>query len=262
MNKLSWLLMAMLVVGCEGGGGDDGTSSATSVTDPDNGVITPTTPATDGTASATAVGGTGTVSSTLNFPVEAVLAALAASSTSYVASGLDASGSSVTLTATRVPGGAKTDTNIYPQPLQTVLHTQTQVRAGTVISALRQEDFVSVGPMFVFGNNNMYGTSNYTKVSTHFSPPATSQVGVSGELYNGKNYVAGAAGTIDAWRTMWWLDADTASTAWLCVNLTVTPAGATAASLVDTECFRIDQSGAISGFRADITETGNKISFR
>jgi hypothetical protein len=53
---------------------------------------------------------------------------------------------------------------------------------------------------------------------------------------------------------MWSLEADSATTAWLCLNVEITPANATAVPTAENDC-RINQAGDIAGF-PDITENG------
>jgi len=58
------------------------------------------------------------------------------------------------------------------------------------------------------------------------------------------------------------LEADSATTAWLCLNVEITPANATAVLTAENDCFRINQAGNITGFKADITENAITMSYR
>lgn len=201
--------------------------------------------------------------STIDFPVEAVLASLASTASTYTASATDAAGNSFFLSVDRIPGLDKIDPLIYAASLKTYSHLNTLKKNGIVVSTKNFEDFYSVAPFYLFGSlNNMYGSSNNMKVTTQLQLPPTSRVGMSGAFYKGRNYINSSALSPDTWNAAWSLEADSASTAWLCLNLMITPASGSAGSTAETECFRVNQAGSISGFKADITENGVKLSYR
>lgn len=201
--------------------------------------------------------------STIDFPVEAVFASLASTASTYTASATDAAGNNFSLSVGRIPGPDKTDPLVYAAPLKTYSLSNITRKNGAVISTKNFEDFYSVAPFYMFGSlNNLYGSSNNMKVTTQLSLPSTSRVGTSGVLYKGRNYINNAALSPDMWYAMWSLEADSATTAWLCLNVEITPANASAVSTAETDCFRINQAGDISGFKADSIENGIALSYR
>ncbi|EKD98750.1 MAG: hypothetical protein ACD_23C00288G0001, partial [uncultured bacterium] len=163
----------------------------------------------------------------------------------------------------RIPGPDKTDPLIYAAPLKTYSQSYITKKNGTITSTKNFEDFYSVAPFYLFGSlNNMYGSNNNMKVTTQLPLPATSRVGASGVLYKGRNYINKVTSSFDTWYGMWSLEADSATTAWLCLNVEITPANATVVSTAETDCFRINQAGDISGFKADSIENGIALSYR
>jgi len=201
--------------------------------------------------------------STIDFPVEAVLASLASTASTFTASATDAAGNNFLLSVGRTPGPDKTDPLIYAASLKTYSQSNTLRKNGNVTATKNFESFYSVSPFYLFGSlNNMYGSNNNMKVTTQLPLPVTSRVGASGVFYKGKNYINNSTLTPDVWNAMWSLEADSTTTAWLCINTAITPANGTTATSVESDCFRINQLGDISGFKADITENGVKLSYR
>lgn len=201
--------------------------------------------------------------STIDFPVEAVFASLASTASTYTASATDAAGNNFSLSVGRIPGPDKTDPLIYAAPLKTYSQSNILKKNGTITSTKNFEDFYSVAPFYLFGSlNNMYGSSNNMKVTTQLPLPSTSRVGASGVIYKGRNYINNATLAPDMWYAMWSLEADSATTAWLCLSVEITPANASAVSTAEADCFRINQAGDISGFKSDSIENGIALSYR
>jgi len=201
-----------------------------------------------------------TTISTIDFPVEAVFTSLVSKASTYTASASDTAGNSYLLSAHRVPGSEKTDPLVYPAPLNTYTQANTLKKNGNVVSTDNSETFYSLAPFSVFGSlNNLYGASNNMKVSTQLPLPATGRVGASGILYKGRNYINKATLSPDTWFARWSLEPDSASTAWLCLTIKITPANATVTT-EEMECFQIDQPGNITGYKANIIESGADIN--
>ena len=201
--------------------------------------------------------------STIDFPVEAVFTSLASTASTYTASATDAAGNNFLLSVDRIPGPDKTDPLIYAAPLKTYSLSNILRKNGTITATKNFEDFYSVAPFSFFGSlNNLYGSSNNMKVTTQLPLPATSRVGTSGVLYKGRNYINKVTSSFDTWYALWSLEADSATTAWLCLNIEITPANATVVSTAEGDCFRINQAGDITGFKADVTENGIMMSYR
>ncbi len=201
--------------------------------------------------------------STIDFPVEAVFTTLASIASTYSASATDAAGNGFLLSVVRLPGPEKTDPLIYALPLKTYTQSNTLRKNGNIASTKNIEEFYSTAPLYLFGNlNNIGGSSNVMKVTTQLPLPSISRVGASGVIYRGRNYINSSTAVFDTWYAMWSLETDSATTAWLCLNIAVTPASGAAGSTAETDCFRIDQAGNISGFKSDITENGITLSYR
>jgi len=288
-----WVVLTALVAGCSGGSGEhddeDGRTSATRVVSgtSSHSSVAPgtcntchngttargkssshilTTASCDTCHSTTGWIPTTTGASsisTIDFPVEAVFASLASTTSTFNASATDAAGNSFFLLVNSIPGPDKIDPLIYAASLKTYLQSNILKKNGIVTSTKNFENFYLVAPFYLFGSlNNMYGSSNNMKVITHFPLPSTSRVGTAGAFYNGKNYISSSTLPPDTWSATWSLEADSATTAWLCLNVAITPANGSAASTAETDCFRINQAGDISGFKADITENGIKLNYR
>jgi len=200
---------------------------------------------------------------TIDFPVEAVFNSLASNPSTFNASATDAAGNGYFKTIEFIPGQEKNNPLIYATLLKTYSQTNTVKKNGVIAATRIFEDFYSTPPFYLFGNlNNMHGSSNYMKVATHFPLPTTGRVGLSGVLYNGKNYTNSSTLPGDTWRATWSLEADSATTAWLCLSTEITPANDPAGSTAEIDCFRINQAGDISGFKADVIENGIALSYR
>ena len=203
-----------------------------------------------------------TTISTLDFPVEAVFSSLASTASTYTASTSDATGNSYLLSVNRSPGPDKTNTLIYPTPLKTYTQTKVVQKNGTVVSTDNSEVFYTGGPFSPYGNlNDLYGANNYMKVTTQFTLPATGRVGSSGVLYKGRNYLNNSTLSFDTWYGVWSLEADTPTSAWLCLSIDIAPANVAVAATSEMECYKLDQSGSVTGFKADTIEGGVNMGF-
>lgn len=201
--------------------------------------------------------------STIDFPVEAVLVSLASTASSYAASATDSAGNSLMLSVGLAPGAEKSEPLVYGEPLLTFTRSAILRKNGNITSTKHYENFYSANPFYLFGNlNNLYGTSNTMRVTTQLPLPSTGRVGASGVLYKGRNYLSNAALSPDRWFATWSLEADSATTAWLCLGIGVTPASSAAVTEAETDCYLIDQTGNVIGFKADMTENGMVTRYR
>lgn len=191
---------------------------------------------------------------TIDFPLEAVMAKLATTASTYTADSVDANGNHFRLTAERVPGADKTETLIYPVALNTFTRKMTLEQNGTVVATQTYETYFQQGPLSLFGNlNNMGGMSNNMKVTVQLQLPTTGKVGASGLVFKGRNYVNNNTASYDTWYAKWALDVDTSTTAWMCIGNDITPADPAAVAASDEECFQIDQNGTILGYKASMS---------
>ena len=201
--------------------------------------------------------------SAIDFPVEAVFTTLASTASTFYASTTDAAGNDFSLSVNRIPGPDKTNPLIYPASLKTYSEMKTLRKNSNVISTKNFEHFYSVAPLYLFGSlNNLYGSSNNMKVTTQLPLPSTGRIGSSGVFYKGRNYINNSTLSPDTWYATWSLEADSNTTAWLCLGVEITPAKGTAMSTAEIDCFRINRAGDVSGFKANITENGASLSYR
>ncbi|WP_250486566.1 hypothetical protein [Caballeronia sp. GaOx3] len=205
---------------------------------------------------------TNAVASTPSFPVEATFTSLVSKSSTFNASATDAAGNSYALGITLTAGPDKVNTLIHPSSLRTYLQASILKKNGVTASTSSSEIYYSATPLLVWGNVN--GSKNTMLVKKQTALPAMAKVGTAGAFYSGKNYKDNSTLFPDQQDVSWSLEADTATTAWLCLNTTITPALAVSASAtsVEADCFRIDQNGSVSGFKSDFTQWGTTLKFR
>jgi hypothetical protein len=205
---------------------------------------------------------TAAVAATPNFPVEATFTSLVSTSSSFSTSATDASGNSYALTVTLTPGPDKLNTLIYPSSRKTYSQASILKKNGVTASTSTSDIYYSVAPFLIWGNLN--GSNNTMLVKKQTLLPATAKVGMTGAFYSGSNYKNNSTLFPDQQNVTWSLEADTSTTAWLCLNTTITPALAVSpsATSIEADCFRIDQTGAVSGFKSDFTQWGATLNFR
>jgi hypothetical protein len=99
----------------------------------------------------------------------------------------------------------------------------------------------------------------YTVAANQIAIPATGKAGDVGSLST-TTYSSNAKAVILATTTATWeLQADTPSTAWLCVNTTVRPT--TGGTIIGSECYKINSNGNVVGNKLTIGINGNAITF-
>lgn len=138
------------------------------------------------------------------------------------------------------------------KPAFTAVQTVVFRANGTVVETTTTHYFATT-PKFVTYGSVDQGDGGYSVVNQTATFPVTARVGQSGPLGTGIDYTDFRKLQItDTSTSTWSLEADTASTALLCVNTVIpgTPA------ITGSECYRIDASGTVSGLVLKVTFNG------
>jgi hypothetical protein len=201
------------------------------------------------------------VAATPDFPVEATLTSLASTSSSFRAAATDASGANYSLAVALTPGPDALNTAISTSSLKTYSQTSIQAKNGVTTSTTTEDNYYSVAPFLVWGALDGSGNTMLVKQQTRL--PATATVGTNGAVYSGYIYTNYSALFPAQQDVTWSLEADTSTTAWLCVNTTITQtlAAAPPATSIEADCFRINQTGVVSGFKSTLTQGGTTLNF-
>jgi hypothetical protein len=201
----------------------------------------------------------GVVVSTSSFPVAAAVSAMLQTSGSFTVTAVDASGKTDTLTVTTAPGTQATfENNVASTAVQTVLFKQNGVLTDQSVT----KGFFQVTPYLAFGSVDQ-STGEYTvaDIGAPLYLPASAKVGDTGPLNTSITYRDSSKTTIVGRDTNTWsLEADTATTAYLCSNTVHTPASGTAYS--ESDCDRITTSGVVTGHTVTINQNGQSLTFK
>ncbi len=225
------ILFLLFLAACGGGGGGgSGSSSASSQ---------------------------GPVASTLDFPVAATVLSVATTFSSHSVSTIDAQGNTDVLTVSYTPGPSVYDPLIYNSALSTFTQTDSLAINGTTTSTSSVEVFYSTSPFLVWGSINGSSGQNTMRISVQTQLPTTAKVGATGAIYSGSNYINNSTLFPDTQAANWSLLPDTVTTAWLCLSTTETQALSLTGPTTEADCFRIDQTGAVSGFKVEMTVPSN-----
>lgn len=195
--------------------------------------------------------------STLDFPIAATITALATTPASYTVYATDTQGNGNLLTVAYAPGPSVYNSKIYSSALPTFTQTELLKVNGVTSGTASTQVFYSTGPFLVWGSLNGAAAENTLQVKQQTLLPAASKVGYTGLIYAGKNYINNNPFNADDQSVTWSLEADTATTAWLCLNITNIPYLFPELETIESDCFRIDPSGTVSGFKVDMTIPAN-----
>lgn len=227
----AWVI-SLALNGCGGGGGSAGTSAIPS--DFPSG------------ASAVASGNA--------FPIDAALAAFFQASRQFTLTG-GYPGQSRTLTYTITPRGSTTpwNTGVPAQQTDVVAHF-----ADSNVSTDQETEslYFQTSPFQIV----LVNTVDSANVTTQFTPlPATATVGQSGTYEQVTDYTDMSESSILATETLTWrLYPDTASTAWWClIDHAVGQEGGDV-----MECYRLDASGNVLGFKVATSDSSGTQIFQ
>jgi len=248
------VVLSVLLAACGSGGGGGGSSSSSS------------TPASS------------PVASTASFPIESTVVSLVTTSSAYTVYATDTQGNGYTLTVSYSPGTSTYYQYISSAALPTFTQTGLLKVNGVTSGTSSAQVFYSTGPFLVWGGTDGSSTTGattfeYMRTSAQAPLPATAKVVATGSIYSGTQYRTFCFNTADCsvsanYRTItlgtqsatWSLEADTETTAWLCVNITtIDQTVLDTQTTVEADCFRINQAGAISAFKTDITTSSTAL---
>jgi hypothetical protein len=178
------------------------------------------------------------------FPVEAVLTTVATTAGTYGGNYADSTGS-YALAISIAPGAAA---NFGTSPNLSKTYTTSTVlrKNGGIVGTATAVTYFSTGPLALIG---IQAGSDVTIPSQRTTLPASATVGTSGPFYTGTQYLGGSTVLTSAATGSWSLEQDTASTAFLCLNTSI----AGTLRTTEADCFKINATGAIVGFKAITT---------
>lgn len=192
-----------------------------------------------------------------NYPVESAIVGAFASTASYSVAATDTTGNSYTLNFTLAPGSDATVTILSPNPLKVLNETALLKKNGANVSTLSTSIYYALNPFQIYGAHDSLNDS--LVVASKTALPQTSTVGTQGAIYSGSNYTNSNTLNGHAQSATWSLETDSASTAWLCINIQTATFGG---QDFESDCFKINSAGVISGFKTDVTTSGVTLKFR
>ncbi len=195
------------------------------------------------------------VTSTDSFPIEATFVSLSSTSNVFSASGSDSSGNTYQVTYSISPAADKIVSQLSANPLK-VYVSNTQVKKnGLTASVVSSENYFTLSPLILYGSYTS-ATNDWFQTKVYTVLPATAKVGSSGGFYSGSVYYNASKILPEPASATWSLEADTATTAWLCLNRSITNYVDTTS---DSICFKIDKFGVISSFKLSTTNSGSTL---
>ncbi len=199
-------------------------------------------------------GDQGPVASTLDFPIGSAKSAWAQSARSFNLTGsLD--GTNFAMSYSQAPGAAST---FEGQAASTSSLTIIFRANGVVASQTLLAVYFAASPFVAYGSIDL-GTGSYSVFNTFAILPATAKVGQSGSIGTETEYVNSSKSQVRNVTTLTWsLEADTANTAFFCVNSQIS--GATPGT--GSECYRIDSSGAALGLIVKVMVNGKTLTLQ
>jgi len=200
----------------------------------------------------------GPVSSTLPFPPDAAVSRYLQSPQGFTIAATDSSNNVYTLTYSFTPGPSSTFEGV---PAKTA-STSTLIKAnGVVISTGSAVSYFNVSPYRPLGV--IYGTGEYVVLVPTAQLPVTAMVGQSGAVSTSTEYANSTkASVISHSTTTWSLEADTASTAWFCMNETIIYTDGVTPNFTEADCYKTDVNGNVLGVKATITQGSFVLSFK
>lgn len=221
-NKLiatSAVLLSVLLTGC-GGGGDAGTVSVAT------------------------------------FPLDSAAQSFLTSSHNFTANYTDpTNGDLYTLAYGFTPGN---DSSFEGQTAKTANFTLSLNKNGSPFTTTSEIIYFQIGPVKSLGVT--LGTGEYIVTANQVALPASGKVGDIGNLdtktfYTNNTKSTSTATEVDTWS----LQADTATTAYLCANSSISYT--VGINVSGSECYKINTSGAILGNKVTIAINGKSVTF-
>ena len=203
-------------------------------------------------------GDSGPVTSNLPFPIAAAVNAYVQAAHSFTLNGTDnVTSNTYTLTSSRTPGSAST---FESQPAQTATYSTVFKRNGVTISTVSGTTYFQINPYKPLGS--IASTGEYDVITSWTALPTTAMVGQTGAGSSSTEYTNSSKTTVLSTEVVTWsLEADTANTAWLCLNFSTTFTNGDP-SFIEADCYKIDGSGNLLGQKATVTQDNVIFSFR
>lgn len=217
------LILAASLVGCGGGGGD---SPA---------LVTPVTPIT-----------------AVDIPVQSAMSAYAQTRHTFSLGGATAgNGETYAMDYSYEPGAAADfeGSTVSTALANTVVRKSVPGQPAEVVLQQSLKLFFKTSPVYAIQGAIDQASGSYTVTNWSGGLPTTARIGKSGPLGSEKAYASSAKTTETGTSTLTWsMEADTADSVLLCV-LAQFPGSVSS----NTNCYRIDRSGAVTGLIVRIT---------
>ncbi len=229
------LVASLALTACGGGGG--GGSSANPASTPSN-----------------------TVLSTLSFPVSGTATAFRQSSSTFNMSGVDTKNNSVSFTLSTTPGAS---TTFEGTSVEVSVSKFTSMKMNNVAgSDFTATNYFHSSPYIDIGELDSDGTYYVDDVSTPDYLPSTGKVGDGGALNQTNVYTDSTKSTkSEIIYSQWALEADTATTAYLCFYDNHVPVPNDGSGYTESDCLRINSAGTVLGRKiTDLNADGSKLT--
>jgi hypothetical protein len=202
-------------------------------------------------------GGGGPVAAPVTFNLDAAVAnALVTGFATGTLTATDTSGNTYTASETVQPAADGTfEGTILKQSKNTVTATKNGAFAGNATS----NGFFSVNPLTIKGSTHSDGT--YAVASQQTALPTAATVGQTGAFYNSTNYASSSKTSVVSTAVATWsLEADTANTAFACINTSTSFSNGSRSA--EADCYKINAAGQIIGGKVTLTINGVTLSFK
>ena len=191
----------------------------------------------------------GNAPSALDFKVDNAMSVYASTAHQFNLTGVQ-DGATYVANFTQTPGAPGT---FEGKSASTARQTLALRKNGTLVGEITLVNYFATSPYFTSYGSVDQADGAYSVFNQTANFPVTARVGQSGPLGTGTDYFDFRKLQItDTSTVSWSLEADTASTALLCVN-TVIPGPA---PITGSDCYRIDANGTVSGFVIKVTVDG------
>ncbi len=236
-SQLACLFATTLVAACGGGSDDD--VAATPASTPD-----------------------ATVASTQVFPVDKAITVFQQNAQLFTLSAV-VGADTYTLDVTQTPGESK-PFNGGAESVSTTMINANIKKNGVDFKLARSEVYFKTGNYLQVGKVGVSsGLLTVTNPSSPIYMPLNATVGQSAALSSATLYEEANSREPLVWGSetaSWELRADTALTAWLCFKTETTPLAEAAYS--ETDCYKIDATGAVLGQSVTLTNGTQTLSFK
>ena len=197
-------------------------------------------------------GYSGNVPSALDFKVDSAVSAYASTAHQFNLTGV-LNGVTYTASFSLTPGAPGT---FEGKPASTSVQTVALRSNGTLAAETTTTSYFATNPYYAAYGSVDQVDGGYSVFNQTANLPVTARVGQSGPLGTGIDYAdIRKTQVTDTSTVIWSLEADTASTAMLCVN-TVIPGSL---PITASECYRIDANGTLSGLVLKVTVDGKTL---